>query len=140
MLLGGSFLLKGVTILCGGFVLLTGLFSVCFESLVWAQPAPPIIPEPSASVIARALEAERARRESELQSPLTQIAIRRGQQIQVALSEIKLESQMARTLIENNLEKAQKATTPELAAQFYGDIIRLDYAFRITLRSGWTTG
>ena len=114
----------------GGFVLLTGLFFVYFESLVWAQPAPPIVPEPSASVIARALEAERARRESELQSPLTQIAIRRAQQIQVALSEIKLESQIARTLIENNLEKAQKATTPELAAQFYEDIIRLDYAFR----------
>tara|TARA_B100001123_G_scaffold427769_1_gene543785 strand:+ start:2220 stop:5150 length:2931 start_codon:yes stop_codon:yes gene_type:complete len=114
----------------GGFILFTGFFFACCYSLVQAQPAPSTVPEPSAGVIARALEAERKRRESELQNPFTQIAIQRARQIQVALGEINLKSQEIRILIENNLERAQKATTPELAAQFYEDTIRLDYAFR----------
>ena len=74
----------------GGFILFTGFFVACVDSIVWAQPAPPIVLEPPAGVIARALEAERKRREAELQSPLTQIAIQRAQQIQVALGEVNL--------------------------------------------------
>ena len=114
----------------GGFILFAGFFVACVDSFVWAQPAPPAVLEPSVDVIARALEAERKRREAELQNPLTQIAIQRAQQIQVALGEVNLKSQETRILIENNLERAQKATTPELAAKFYEDIIRLDYTFR----------
>ena len=49
---------------------------------------PPPIPEPSADAIARAIEAERKRREAELNNPITQIAIQRAQQIQIALNSV----------------------------------------------------
>ena len=114
----------------GGFFLFSVCIFACLNPQIFAQPAPPTVPEPSADVIARALEAERKRREAELQNPFTQAAIERSQQIQVALGDIKLKSQETRILIENNLESAQKASTSELAAKFYEDTIRLDYAFR----------
>ena len=113
----------------GGIIVFVGLALATFSSFVNAQ-SPPLLPEPTADAIARAMEAERKRREAELQSPLTQIAIQRAQQIQTALRDVNLKSQETRILIENNIERAQKAVTPQLAATFYEDIIRLDYAFR----------
>lgn len=95
-----------------------------------AQVAPPI-PEPSADAIARAIEAERKRRAAELNNPITQIAIQRAQQIQIALQDINLKSQEYRFLIENSIDRAQKASTPGQTATFYEEIIRIDYAFRI---------
>lgn len=92
---------------------------------------PPPIPEPSADAIARAIEAERKRREAELNNPITQIAIQRAQQIQIALKDINLKSQEYRILIENSIDRAQKASTPGQTATFYEEIIRIDYAFRI---------
>jgi len=113
----------------GGIILLPWLALATFSSFVNAQTPPPL-PEPTADAIARAIEAERKRREAELQSPITQIGIQRAQQIQTALQAVNLKSQETRILIENNIERAQKAVTPQLAAAFYEDIIRLDYAFR----------
>jgi len=113
----------------GGIIVLAGLTLATFSSFTNAQSPPPL-PEPTADAIARAIEAERKRRESDLQSPITQIGIQRAQQIQTALREVNLKSQETRILIENNIERAQKAVTPQLAATFYEDIIRLDYAFR----------
>lgn len=95
-----------------------------------AQVAPPI-PEPSADAIARAIEAERERRAAELNNPITQIAIQRAQQIQIALQDINLKSQEYRILIENSIDRAQRASTPGQTATFYEEIIRIDYAFRI---------
>ena len=95
-----------------------------------AQVAPPI-PEPSADAIARAIEAERERRAAELNNPITQIAIQRAQQIQIALQDINLKSQEYRILIENSVDRAQRASTPGQTATFYEEIIRIDYAFRI---------
>ena len=115
----------GVTVKRGGFILVVGLsFGLSQISLMAQQSGPPL-PEPTADAIARAIEAERKRREAELQNPLTQITILRAQQIQTALREINLKSQETRILVENNVESAQKAATAELAAKFYEDIMTL---------------
>ena len=119
----------------GGFIFVVGLsFGLSLFSLKAQQSGSPL-PEPTADAIARAIEAERKRREAELQNPFTQISIQRAQQIQIALRQVNLKSQETRILIENNIESAQKAATAELAAKFYEDIIRLDYAFQ-----NYTTG
>ena len=118
----GDQLKKGVVTAC--MLLVCGVFNG------EAQVTPPI-PEPSADAIARAIEAERKRREDEINNPITQIAIQRAQQIQVALQDINLKSQEYRILIENSIDRAQKASSPGQAATFYEEIIRIDYAFRI---------
>lgn len=112
----------------GGFIISAGLALAIYQSS--AQPAPPLIPEPSADAIARAIEAERKRREAELNNPLTQIAIQRAQQIQIALQDVNLKSQEYRITIENVLEAVQKANSPQEAGNFYLQIISTGYAFR----------
>ena len=119
----GAISFNGGTVKQGGFIFVVGLsFGLSLFSLKAQQSGSPL-PEPTADAIARAIEAERKRREAELQNPLTQISIQRAQQIQIALREVNLKSQETRILIENNIESAQKAATPELAAKFYEDII-----------------
>ena len=121
--------------LVGGLMFIRGgvFFVVFLVGYLFGQVPPSIspIPEPSDDEIARALEAERLRRESELNNPITQIAIQRAQQIQSLLGDVNLKSQEYRIQIENNIDRAAKAITPELAAGFYEEIIRIDYAFRI---------
>ena len=95
----------------GGFIIFAGLALAFFK--VSAQPAPPLIPEPTADAIARAIEAERQRRAAELNNPITQIGIQRAQQIQVALQDVNLKSQEYRITIENVLEAVQKANSPQ---------------------------
>ena len=111
----------------GGFIIIAGLTLAFFK--VSAQPAPPIIPEPSADAIARAIEAERQRRAAELNNPITQIGIQRAQQIQIALQDVNLKSQEYRITIENVLEAVQKANSPQDAGNFYLQIISTGYAF-----------
>ena len=112
----------------GGFIIFAGLALSFFK--VSAQPAPPLIPEPTADAIARAIEAERQRRAAELNNPITQIGIQRAQQIQVALQDVNLKSQEYRITIENVLEAVQKANSPQDAGNFYLQIISTGYAFR----------
>ena len=96
----------------GGFIIFAGLALAFFK--VSAQPAPPLIPEPTADAIARAIEAERQRRAAELNNPITQIGIQRAQQIQIALQDVNLKSQEYRITIENVLEAVQKANSPKM--------------------------
>ena len=88
------------------------------------------IPEPTEDAIAQAIEAERKRREIELNNPTTQVAIQYAQRIQSMLVDINLKSQEYRITIENILQAAQKSGTPEAEGNYYLQIISTGYAFR----------
>ena len=108
----------------GGFIIIAGLTLAFFK--VSAQPAPPIIPEPSADAIARAIEAERQRRAAELNNPITQIGIQRAQQIQIALQDV-------------NLKTMESKLVPGL--HFAGEVLDVDgVTGGFNFQSAWTTG
>ena len=97
------------------------------------------IPEPTEDAIAQAIEAERKRREIELNNPTTQVAIQYAQRIQSMLVDINLKSQEYRITIENILQAAQKSGTPEAEGNYYLQIISTGYAF-LTIWSRKMTG